>query len=318
MLINQIKFLADSLGYKTSMRKRKGKIKKLNFIGDYYRVSINGDIERIPVKIERKRNISKRKVDHKVTGIKIKHIGEGEYYGFVLDSDHLFLLEDCTVTHNTVEVTNILEETRVEYESIKGDISTAGLYETLFLNNGKLTIFDDCDSVWKNTESINLLKAALDTKKEREISRIIKTHFDASGMKPADIMKKYKETNKLPKQFTFTGRCIFITNVKGEDMDPAVVSRSLHVDVNLTKDEVIERLRKILDKIFTNISHEIKEETLEFVSYLMEEFTSKFPLSIRTMIHALNIRVSNDYPIQHGDGKVQAWMPLIKQFLVKK
>ena len=31
----------------------------------------------------------------------IESLGEGEYFGFELDGDHLFLLEDFTVTHNT-------------------------------------------------------------------------------------------------------------------------------------------------------------------------------------------------------------------------
>lgn len=32
---------------------------------------------------------------------KIEPMGEGDYYGFVLDKDHRFLLGDCTVSHNT-------------------------------------------------------------------------------------------------------------------------------------------------------------------------------------------------------------------------
>jgi hypothetical protein len=37
-----------------------------------------------------------------LTGIRIEPIGEGEYFGFALDADHLFLLGDFTVTHNTL------------------------------------------------------------------------------------------------------------------------------------------------------------------------------------------------------------------------
>ncbi len=37
------------------------------------------------------------------TGITVKHIGRGYYYGFSLDGDRLFLLADGTVTHNTAE-----------------------------------------------------------------------------------------------------------------------------------------------------------------------------------------------------------------------
>jgi len=41
--------------------------------------------------------------DQVYTGIKsITSVGEGEYYGFMLDGDHRFLLSDFTVTHNSV------------------------------------------------------------------------------------------------------------------------------------------------------------------------------------------------------------------------
>jgi hypothetical protein len=216
------------------------------------------------------------------------------------------------------EVESILKESRLDYKFFKGDITTAGLYETLFLNNGQLIVFDDCDSVWDNTQSNNLLKAALDTKKEREVSRIIQTHFNSDGMSYEEMLDKNKESGKLPKSFIFTGRCIFITNVDGKEIDSAVVSRSLHVDINLTKEEVIQRLRRITDKIFDKIPNKDKDETLDFVDYLTNNFPTKFPLSIRTMIHALNIRMANDkLKINVRGEELPAWQLLIKQFLIK-
>lgn len=219
----------------------------------------------------------------------------------------------------STEIENILQESRMDYQFFKGDISLAGLYETLFTNNGELLVFDDIDNVWNDQASVNLLKAALDTKKEREVSRILKTHYDSKGMTYKEMKKIYDDSGKLPKQFLFTGRCIFITNIDGKDIDPAVISRSLHIDINLTKEQVIERLRKIIDKIFNKISQQSKEETLDFVDYLIQNYNTKFPLSIRTMVHALNIRMSNDgLTMDVGGEKVPTWQLLIKQFLVKK
>lgn len=67
-----------------------------------FRVNICGDTSIIPVKIQRKipvqRLINK---DPLITGITVEAIGEGDYYGFTIDGDGLFLLEDFTVTHNT-------------------------------------------------------------------------------------------------------------------------------------------------------------------------------------------------------------------------
>ena len=58
----------------------------------------------IPVKIPRKQQqeraaTTKRKGLH--FGITVRPIGQGEYYGFCLDGDHLFVLGDYSVTHNT-------------------------------------------------------------------------------------------------------------------------------------------------------------------------------------------------------------------------
>ena len=37
-----------------------------------------------------------------VTGIKVEEHGYGDYYGVKIDSDHLYLLGDFTVTHNSL------------------------------------------------------------------------------------------------------------------------------------------------------------------------------------------------------------------------
>lgn len=101
-LCNQIKYLSDSLGFRTLVTPKKGKIKSLGFIGDYFRITINGDCHKIPTKIVRKKaSIRTTLKDWKVTSIDVNPIGVGEYFGFEIDGNRLFLLEDMTVTHNT-------------------------------------------------------------------------------------------------------------------------------------------------------------------------------------------------------------------------
>ena len=41
---------------------------------------------------------------HVLSDIKVECIGEGEYYGFTLNGNGRFLLQDCTVTHNTSSI----------------------------------------------------------------------------------------------------------------------------------------------------------------------------------------------------------------------
>ncbi|MDD3500469.1 MAG: replicative DNA helicase [Sulfurovum sp.] len=107
-LAQQIKFLADSLGFRVSLVKKKATIKSIGYESDVFRVRIVGNLETIPTRIERKKAralASKR--DHRHTGIKVEFDKVDDYYGFVLDGNHLFLLEDMTVTHNTAFVLNI-------------------------------------------------------------------------------------------------------------------------------------------------------------------------------------------------------------------
>jgi len=106
-LAKQIKFLADSLGFRCSFKTKKATIKKINYECEVYRVRIVGELEKIPTKIKRKqaRKLkAKRDVTH--TGIKVFQDKVDDYYGFTIDGNHLFLLEDMTVTHNTSFVLN--------------------------------------------------------------------------------------------------------------------------------------------------------------------------------------------------------------------
>ncbi len=107
-LAKQIKFLCDSLGFRTSLISKKAKIKNINYECDVYRVRFFGDVDKIPVKVKRKKakewscNRSWNQ-----TGIKVEFDKVDDYYGFEIDGNKLFLLEDMTVTHNTSFVLNI-------------------------------------------------------------------------------------------------------------------------------------------------------------------------------------------------------------------
>ncbi len=106
-LAEQIKFLADSLGFRVSMKTKKARIKKINYECDVYRVRIVGHLDTIPTKIARKQArklLSKR--EHLHTGIHVEYDKVDDYYGFTIDGNHLFLLEDMTVTHNTSFILN--------------------------------------------------------------------------------------------------------------------------------------------------------------------------------------------------------------------
>ena len=106
-LSKDIVYLLRSLGFKTTIKKRKQDV----FIKEYeykdyesYRIHFTGDIE-IPCLVQRKKCTYKTKYRKLNTGISISKNEVGEYYGFTLQGkDHYFLLEDFTVTHNSAYI----------------------------------------------------------------------------------------------------------------------------------------------------------------------------------------------------------------------
>lgn len=107
-----IQKLATHLGFycsvneKTASMKRKGRD---TYYSKVYRVFVFGNnLQDIPCLIDKKKqkiieqyHVNRRNPNH--TGITVRYIGRGNYYGFSLDGDRLFLLSDGTVTHNTSE-----------------------------------------------------------------------------------------------------------------------------------------------------------------------------------------------------------------------
>lgn len=160
------------------------------------------------------------------------------------------------------------------YITFKGYSTARGLYNTLYDNNGKLIIFDDCDSVLEDKVSLNILKSALDSYDKRAIS----------------WMAKMNKGDVYPSQFDFTGRIIFISNKEGRNLDSAIRSRSLMVDLTMTPVEKIERLSHILPNILPEYSMEVKEQALEFLDGIKDSYD----INIRTFI--MVSKMSKSFP----------------------
>jgi hypothetical protein len=112
-LADDIVFLARSLGFGVTMRpcEKSCMYKGVKQTGTYMRIFISGDICEIPVKVQRKKAAEHRQVkDVLVSGIDVKYVGRGDYYGFTLDGNHRYLLGDFTVTHNTSFARNAIAQ----------------------------------------------------------------------------------------------------------------------------------------------------------------------------------------------------------------
>ena len=108
-LADDILFLARSLGFSANRTISYKKCQTGNG-GYYHRIHICGDIARIPVLLVRKKStgISTRK-NPLVSGFKVSDYGYGEYYGFELDGDHLYLDGSFMVHHNSGKTRIIME-----------------------------------------------------------------------------------------------------------------------------------------------------------------------------------------------------------------
>ena len=126
-LANQIVWLARSLGFGSVITPITKTLKSRNFTGQYFRISIYGDIERIPTRLPRKQsNAGNPNKDHLRTGIKkIDSLGFENYYGFTLSDDHLYLTNDFTIHHNS------------------GKTATLTLLNKYLLDNGGIVIMCD-------------------------------------------------------------------------------------------------------------------------------------------------------------------------------
>lgn len=101
-LSKQIAYLVNSLGMRCNLRKQWRTNTNTNKGDWYWRISISGNTHKIPTRLPHKK-VTKynKRVDPSICSIEIKPAGVGEYFGFELDGDGLFLLRDFTVTHNS-------------------------------------------------------------------------------------------------------------------------------------------------------------------------------------------------------------------------
>lgn len=101
-LMDDVLFVARSLGFACYKKRVRKTCVNNGKIGDYFTASLSGPLEIIPVRLERRKAAPRiQKKDPLMHGLSIEDIGMGDYYGFEIDGDHLFLLGDFTVTHNT-------------------------------------------------------------------------------------------------------------------------------------------------------------------------------------------------------------------------
>lgn len=172
-------------------------------------------------------------------------------------------------THSVMSVVkdNVNES---QFVVFKGYSTARGLYNSLYDNNGKVIVFDDCDSILEDRVALNILKSALDSYDKRTIC----------------WQSRMSRGDEYPNQFDFTGQIIFISNKSMTSIDDAILSRSLTVDLSMTADEKIERMSHILPQILSSYKQEIRQDALNFLS----EKRNEIDLNLRSLITTAKIR----------------------------
>lgn len=117
-LAEQIKFLFNTLGFRSSITKKISTMNRSDgsiYKCETYVIYSSGDLSIIPTLVERKKMKSLKYGNDRYTGIEVEFVGFDDYYGFTLDGDSLYLLEDGTVTHNTYFCLEVLISAALKY-----------------------------------------------------------------------------------------------------------------------------------------------------------------------------------------------------------
>ena len=175
-----------------------------------------------------------------------------------------------------------------KYEVVKGAMSAIGLYVKLYkyADKDNVIVFDDCDSIFSDELSLNILKAALDSKKNRRI------HWNTDSFK--------LRNEGVPDSFTFKGSAIFITNLKFDKAKGkirehlmALESRCHYVDLTIdTEREKMLRIKQIvadgmLDEY--KMSDEVKDDIVDFIDINKKRLRE---LSLRTVLKVADLAVA--------------------------
>lgn len=162
-----------------------------------------------------------------------------------------------------VKYLNLTEEK--DYLNLKGYSTARALFDVLKEHSSKLFIFDDFDNILTDAIGQNILKAVLDTSKTRRVRWM---------------------TNKGEESFVFTGSAILITNKNKDKIPQAIISRSLLVDLYMTAEEKIERMRHLVHTLEagTTLTADEKNDVID----LIDKFKNTIQdLNIRTVVKAL-------------------------------
>jgi hypothetical protein len=186
---------------------------------------------------------------------------------------------------------NVAQDEKLKkYEVVKGAMSAIGLYSKLYEYSDKksILVFDDCDSVLLDDLSLNILKAALDSSKKRMI------HWNTDS--------RLLRSEGVPNSFEFKGGCIFITNIKFDNVKSkklrdhleALESRCHYLDLTIdTEREKILRIKQVITECGMLDDYEFSDlEKQVLVDFVDDNKKKLRELSLRTVLKIADLKKS--------------------------
>lgn len=216
-------------------------------------------------------------------------------YGIIKGDFRALIVSGNPGTGKTYTLENILQtaadKSQIIFTTIKGFVRATGLYRLMYEHRFAecVLMFDDADSIFQDEVALNLLKAALDTTKKREISwRSEKVFEDEDG-------------EDIPRTFQFDGAVIFVSNIdfqravaQQNKISPhleALMSRSYYLDLNMRSiRELIIRIKSVVHQ--SDILQQIgikKKDNQIILDYIEENQNRLREVSLRTVIKLGNI-----------------------------
>jgi hypothetical protein len=188
---------------------------------------------------------------------------------------------------------DILAERKAKFQVVKGAMSAIGLYAKLyeFSKAGNVVVFDDCDDILMEEQSLNTLKGALDSSERRFISW--------------NTDSRILRSEGIPDRFEFCGAAIFITNIKFEHVRSkklrghldALESRCHYIDLQMdTAREKILRIKQVIKHPQAGRAAMLERYDFpecvedELIEYVEQHQTTLRELSLRMVLKLADLR----------------------------
>lgn len=197
------------------------------------------------------------------------------------------------------------EDTRqgMRFKKISGYMSTAELYRLLYTyrHESDVLMLDDIDNVFYDDDSLNLLKAALDTIPQRILSYRVR-NMNVT-VDPEEMSEEETEA-EVPTEFEFKGSIVFVTNIDfyafleaGKNrVTPhieALLSRGHYLDMALHTTRAVSlwikymmTTRKMLESPEYGMTAEQSQEILNFITENAERI---YKPSLRTAVKLVEL-----------------------------